>query len=452
MDASPTKAFFVRMLTRDITLDDCILDLVDNSIDSAWKSIGAQPTVFTNGDLLSKFEISIEFSDDHFKISDNCGGISIENAISYAFTFGRKEPEDAPPHEAARQRIDGDYSVGVYGIGMKRAIFKIGDSVKITSTHDRDGTVSSFSVPIVVSEWLAERATPWDFEMDAADHLKEPGVEIEIHGLNDDAARRFRDPLYQRSLIEEVLGRDYLIPLMQGLVIKVNGVKVPFKPLKLLTSDTFVPLRESFHDGDVTVEIIAGMHAAPPDSNEPEVGRPDRESGWYIVCNGRVVLAADRTHLTGWGVKEFPRWHGQYSGFVGMVLFAAADPSLLPMTTTKRSVDPSLAVYQRTVNRMLKPARAWIDYTNARKSALDDARKLEESASTVEASTVLPSSKVGLPAVRASRAQVANVNYAVPKNRMVALARALGNVNMSYRDVGQESFNYTYEAHVDADE
>ena len=31
-DANPTKAFFVRMITRDITLEDCIFDLVDNSI------------------------------------------------------------------------------------------------------------------------------------------------------------------------------------------------------------------------------------------------------------------------------------------------------------------------------------------------------------------------------------------------------------------------------------
>src|SRR5215471_4128171 len=30
--ASPSKAFFIEMLTRDITLSDCVLDLVDNAI------------------------------------------------------------------------------------------------------------------------------------------------------------------------------------------------------------------------------------------------------------------------------------------------------------------------------------------------------------------------------------------------------------------------------------
>lgn len=41
--ANPTKAFFVRMITRDITLEDCIFDLIDNSIDGAWELAGGQP-------------------------------------------------------------------------------------------------------------------------------------------------------------------------------------------------------------------------------------------------------------------------------------------------------------------------------------------------------------------------------------------------------------------------
>ena len=40
--ANPTKAFFVTMITRDITLEDCILDLIDNSVDGAWRSEGSR--------------------------------------------------------------------------------------------------------------------------------------------------------------------------------------------------------------------------------------------------------------------------------------------------------------------------------------------------------------------------------------------------------------------------
>lgn len=33
-DARPTKELFLEMFVRDLSLEDCILDLVDNSIDS----------------------------------------------------------------------------------------------------------------------------------------------------------------------------------------------------------------------------------------------------------------------------------------------------------------------------------------------------------------------------------------------------------------------------------
>jgi hypothetical protein len=35
ISAEPTKSFFVDMLTRDIALEQAILDLVDNSVDGA---------------------------------------------------------------------------------------------------------------------------------------------------------------------------------------------------------------------------------------------------------------------------------------------------------------------------------------------------------------------------------------------------------------------------------
>src|SRR5262249_40993290 len=151
----------------------------------------------------------------------------------------------------------------------------------------------------------------------------------------------------------------------------------------------FSPMRSKYEDARVNIEIIAGMWKSPPDDNEPEEpGRQDTTSGWYIVCNGRVVLAADRSSLTGWGVDNFPRWHGQYSGFAGVVLFSAADPSLLPMTTTKRSVNAALPVYQRALARMAEPARDWIDYTNARKADQQRARDLEQASQKVDLPSV----------------------------------------------------------------
>src|SRR5262245_36948937 len=102
----PTKAFFVRTITRDISLSDCILDLIDNSVDGAWQSEGSRPSTLEAKTNLSKYKIEIHISSKSFSILDNCGGISLDEAANYAFTFGRRDSE---PNEK--------YSIGVYGIG-----------------------------------------------------------------------------------------------------------------------------------------------------------------------------------------------------------------------------------------------------------------------------------------------------------------------------------------------
>ncbi len=38
--ATPTKRLFIEILTKDISVKDCILDLIDNSVDSyIWNEI-----------------------------------------------------------------------------------------------------------------------------------------------------------------------------------------------------------------------------------------------------------------------------------------------------------------------------------------------------------------------------------------------------------------------------
>ena len=101
---------------------------------------------------------------------------------------------------------------------------------------------------------------------------------------------------------------------------------------------------------------------------------------------------------------------------------------------------------------MARPTRAWINYTNARKADLERAKALENMAAPVDFSAVSRSPEVRLPPVKAQpRERTANINYAVPLRRLRGLAKALGDINMTYRDVGINSFEYTYRAEVDED-
>ena len=39
VEATPTKSFFVSMLTRDIDLGDAVLDLLDNCVDGLYRTL-----------------------------------------------------------------------------------------------------------------------------------------------------------------------------------------------------------------------------------------------------------------------------------------------------------------------------------------------------------------------------------------------------------------------------
>jgi hypothetical protein len=84
-------------------------------------------------------------------------------------------------------------------------------------------------------------------------------------------------------------------------------------------------------------------------------------AGWYVLCNGRVVVSADKTELTGWG-EGFPAFHSKFRGFIGIALFLSDDPFQLPWTTSKRGLNRESIVFQQSRNRMKGVARPVISF------------------------------------------------------------------------------------------
>ena len=98
--AAPTKQFFVSMLTRDISLEDAILDLIDNCLDGALRIAEEDEVNY------SKHFVNINFSNEHFSVEDNCGGIPRDIAKNYAFKMGRDSDDSRDSNhqtEMARQ-------------------------------------------------------------------------------------------------------------------------------------------------------------------------------------------------------------------------------------------------------------------------------------------------------------------------------------------------------------
>jgi len=433
--AEPTKAFFVHTITRDIKIEDCILDLVDNSLDGARNLLGSPVASLGSRVDFSKFEITINFSEGGFEILDNCGGITLDDAINYAFTFGRRT-DDTPDA----------YSIGIYGIGMKRAVFKLGNDITIRSTRPEQKKKSReepFAVVIDVEKWLG--STAWDFDLESAEALDEPGVKIEVNDLNTEIAATFADPTFETSL-RELLGRDYSRFISHGLIIRVNGKLVRAFEFNILQSNKIKPYRATFTLKNVKVEIISGMAAPPSESADPdeEFKKEDR-SGWYVLCNDRLVLAADKSIATGWGFNGKQRWHPQYRGFMGIIMFSAESADDLPLTTTKRNVDPDRQIYKAALAKMFGLTGDWIEYTNRRRASLEEAKHFERAATFTSAFSLPANRSIEYPQLTSvPRVREITIQYPRLQRHVKALAKAMGDPGLSAREVGIRSFDYAY--------
>lgn len=337
VDGSPSKELFINMLIRDISLIDAISDLVDNCVDGAIKLRGKKK--FTG------LEVDISIKDDCFKIKDNCGGIDRNTAQKYAFRFGR--PSGTPQI---------DYSVGQFGIGMKRALFKMGKQFEIKSVSAN----ASFSIGIDVDKWSKE--DEWDFQFKEVEEkktpLKESITEIIVTSLKEEVIERFKQDNFQSELREK-LALQHLMSISRGLTIKINTHPIESKQLGLLDGNKFTTAywAKTFKTyGNTDVKIYAG------------IGKQDLSmGGWYIFCNNRLIQSPEQTVISGWGAKtpvKIPEYHSQFSGFRGFVFFESKTLSFLPWNTSKTNVDTDSQLFQNVRSEMISLMRPIIDFLN----------------------------------------------------------------------------------------
>lgn len=366
-DANPTKRFFVHMLTRDIELGDAILDLLDNCIDGALRS--NQQSAPADAKLPYKgFWAEINLSANGFSLRDNCGGMPLELAEKYAFRFGRPDTE----------RDEDIPTVGVYGIGMKRAIFKIGTECLIRSRHKEQ----HFEVRIP-PRWLADdNAWELPIKLVEPDPTQEGGVDIIIKKLNPNISTAF-DPAggsFGEHLIA-LVRTHYAFIIRKGFEVRINNVIV--KPVEIRTlvdlqntTRAIKPFIYKTEFDGVTVQLILGMYEKFPDAGELldiEHGiRSKHTAGWTILCNDRVVVSNDTSRLTGWGEAGVPAYHSQFVMISGIVSFTSNDASRLPVTTTKRGIDQNSELYASVKEIMRDALKVFTSFTNKWKSQTEE--------------------------------------------------------------------------------
>jgi hypothetical protein len=431
IDASPQKAFFVHTLVRDIPLENAILDLVDNAIDGAKR-------VKPDGKYAG-LEISIVLSPDKFWIKDNCGGISLEVAQKYAFQFGRSS--DFKPMK---------HSIGQFGVGMKRSLFKLGNDFIVKSITETD----QFSLAVNVPEWLALQE--WEFRLRklTAKRTKKSqcGTEITSTDLHDEAKEKFKQEWFLDKLRQQIrVAQEHF--MRNGLIIKFNGKSIPAVPWRLKAAPGLQPYSEDFLDrikgGKISSRIKAGIGESNPN-----------EAGWYIFCNGRCVVERDQTAVTGWGARfqgdngaSNPKYHNQFSRFRGYAFLDCDDASILPWDSTKASLDEGSAAYRLLRGRLLAAMREIIDFLNKldAEKDLDEREKtitpLVKSAPFAAIDSLRKSPQFKYVPRKAAGPVFENISYRRLATEVQEMKEKLG--VKSNKDVGIGTFEYSYERLVD---
>lgn len=349
IEAHPTKELFISMLIRDIKLTDAIADLVDNCIDGA-------KNIRPDNDYRD-LQIKIDLDENAFTIYDTCGGFSAQIARDYAFRFGRDVNAPSVSH-----------SIGQFGIGMKRALFKIGNSFHIESYSE----TSKFSIKIDVDTWKKNK-DDWNFEFESFEEnlnipVKERFTKITITDLREDVKNQFRTQNFIKTLRED-LSLTYMYSIEKKLQIMLNQTKLKQRDLGFLLIDKMkIGSWENTFDNGVSVKVKVG------------VAKDDlKEGGWYIFCNERLILGKEQTEISGWSGKGAgegtPKYHDQYDRFRGYVFFDAADSSTLPWNTTKSGMDLDSPIFIKTRAKMIEMMKPITTFLNKIKAERDKQEK-----------------------------------------------------------------------------
>jgi hypothetical protein len=456
-NASPTKQFFVNMLVRDIELKDTLLDLLDNCVDGILRS--CEPDLKT-AKPYKGYRADIVVSADYFSIEDNCGGIPFKIAENSAFAIGKPVPIEG---------ADSIATVGMYGIGMKRAIFKLGKDATVDSWFDK-----AFRVRIS-PKWLEdENWARLPMAAPPKDAIAKGRTHIVVKQLHPAISAEFASEAFAQELMRTI-AQNYALIIEKGFEIGVRRRSQDPRPPSISPA-SFRLLQSSQMGKDepavapyvyvgevdgVTVEIYAGLYRELPTQDEQEIdeettGSAD-DAGWTVACNDRVVIWKDRTRMTGWGEATVPSYHGQFIAITGIVLLHSRDPKRLPLTTTKRGIDPGSDVYLKIKDMMREATKGLTQFTNKWKKFPVNLDRLYRSAEYADLSTLrkeaitlaerpyhkIPTVKRFVPKLPTPAAEKtsARISFVALKTDVALLSMVyFGEGGAKPKDVGEEAF------------
>lgn len=287
MKAGFTKEFAIGAMIKDVTIKAAIFDLIDNSIEAAIINGGVRGHI-----------ISIITSNDEFKIFDDCGGFEPDK-IKDIFKIGYRNGSSG------------------FGIGMKRAIIKLGNIANITSLNAN----KSFNIYFDINNC---KNAEWDLKVNEIKREPENsfGLEISILQLNSEVKKYFKRG--ECNELGQAISRRYRSFINNGLIIKLNVNTVPKYKIKE-EADKISPIYKINENVEVQIKLYSKISST-------------EESGWDVFINNKCVCERNKSNEIQWNrIKKQSGY--SYKRFVGEVLITGINVRELPVTSTKDRID-----------------------------------------------------------------------------------------------------------------
>jgi len=311
----PRKALFILAITKDIMLDSAICDLIDNSINAAKKLSKFKSLKGYRVDLYIGQKNNDKYD---FVIKDNCGGIKREDAKNRAFTLGN-------------DFIDNKLG---FGIGMKRAIFKLADEFLLESYTLDD----KFKIQMDVNKWAKKPRWKTPIKENNSKESLEPGVVISISKLNNKIEAELLSKEFERRLINTIKINFEFI-LEAGFEIYFNEKKIEYNS-NLFAKNLLDDRSYTINENEVKLKI------------EYNSKRSSEFYGWNYVINGRNIIHGDKSILSNWQ-KTIRDDKYSYEKFIGFVFINGDNVSELPLNTSKDGIDANSSMYRIIQKHMM---------------------------------------------------------------------------------------------------
>lgn len=327
IDIMPSKRIYDALI-QDISKEQAICDLIDNSIDN-WKIL----------EKTGLLEVNISISESKIEIKDNAGGIDLKTLPLLLMPGGTN-------------RSGGKGIKGIWGVGAKRSLFFLGKKITIL-THKKNDN----GLKLEVDEgWFTkdEGLDKWEIEYDIDNSRPEEVTKIIIENLkvilnpfSIGEIRKFITRTYRDEIKEGNLQVTFNGEIIE-IITKIPWSKSEYAPPSRYITDVPVP----HSDRKVHVEITLGVMTQPGE---------EYSYGIDFIGNGRIILQNNLDWRMGFKRERLGLAHPTINRFKAVVR-VSGDSRDIPWNSAKSDINPNHPIYVHIADLVFQVSRQYVSF------------------------------------------------------------------------------------------